>query len=288
MRSPAALAQRALLLEVAATPTPGNVDREHDLPDLRFDRFLAGASGARAGLDAIALGSPLGEGFEQAIEGMAAAAGTNTQFGALLVLAPMVRAAASGDDEGPAAGRSITPADVEAVVDGTTVDDAAAFYRAFEHVSVRVDEPPEAMDELDVRRGAEAVPDVRERGLTLADVLAPATEHDDVAREWTEGFERSFGAAERLLGGTGPLVDRAAAVHLDLLAERPDTLVETKHGEDVAADVAERAAALDPADEDAVRAFAAELCDRGINPGTTADILAGGLFLALLDRGGAP
>ncbi|GAB3682382.1 triphosphoribosyl-dephospho-CoA synthase [Salinarchaeum chitinilyticum] len=274
MDTSAALAERALLLEVAATPTPGNVDRERDLPDLHFDQFLAGASGARAGLDELALGSPLGEGLETAVGGMARAAGTNTQFGSLLLLAPLVRAAASDD--------ALTPATATDVVAATTVDDAAAFYRCFEYVDVRVDDPPADMEPLDVRRGADAVPAVRDRGVTLADVMASAADRDGIAAEWVGEFERTFDAADRLAEGNEPIGQRASRVHLELLAREPDTLVATKHDVATAEDVRERAAAIAPDDADAVRTFAEELIDRGINPGTTADLLAGGLFVALV------
>jgi len=273
MRSPAALAEQALLLEVAATPTPGNVDRARDLPDLRFEQLLAGASGARPGLEALAGGAPVGEGFETAVEGMADAAGTNTQFGALLLLAPLVRAAADGD---------LSDADVAGVVAGTTVEDAAGFYRAFDHVDVRVDDPPDDVEALDVRRGSDAVPVVRERDLTLRGVMAVAADRDGIAREWVGGFERTFAGADRLAETTGPLGDRASALHFELLAAEPDTLVETKHGEAVAEEVRARAAEIDPADASAAKRFADELVSRGINPGTTADVLAGAIFVALV------
>ena len=57
-------AQLALLLEVASTPKPGNVDRHHDHPDLLFEHFLAGAIGAGGGLRAAQAGSPIGPAFE--------------------------------------------------------------------------------------------------------------------------------------------------------------------------------------------------------------------------------
>jgi triphosphoribosyl-dephospho-CoA synthase len=68
--TPAENAQLALLLEVASTPKPGNVDRHRDYPDLRFEHFLAGAVGARAGLERAAEGAPLGEAFEESVAGM--------------------------------------------------------------------------------------------------------------------------------------------------------------------------------------------------------------------------
>ncbi|ELY84204.1 triphosphoribosyl-dephospho-CoA synthase [Natrinema gari] len=276
MRSTAENAQLALLLEVAATPKPGNVDRHRDLSDLRFAHFMAGAVGTREGLEMVADGAAVGPAFERAVEKMAAQQGGNTQFGALLLLVPLVRAACT-DLSRPVA---------ESVARGTTVDDAASFYRAFEHVDVAVGDPPDDMAALDVRRGADAVPAVEARGLTLFDVMDRSVPGDDVAREWVRGFDRSFAAAERLAAVDGPISNRTAAVFLSLLAERPDTLVATRHDEATAREVTDRAAALHDADAletepEAVDSFADDLVDRGINPGTTADVTAAGLFIAL-------
>lgn len=276
MRSPEANAELALLLEVAGTPKPGNVDRHRDLPDLQFDHFLAGAVGARDGLELAANGAAIGPAFERAVEGMSAQKGGNTQFGSLLLLVPLVRAARA----------EVSQPVAEAVVRDTTVSDAAAFYRAFEYVDVAVPDPPAAMAALDVRRGKDAIPALEERGLTLYDVLDRSVPGDDVAREWVRGFDRSFAAAERLAETDGPVSNRTAAVFLSLLAERPDTLVTTRHDGATARAVTDRAAGL--IEEDAletnpaaVESFADDLVARGINPGTTADITAAGLFIAL-------
>ncbi|QCS42696.1 triphosphoribosyl-dephospho-CoA synthase [Natrinema versiforme] len=276
MRSPAGNAELALLLEVASTPKPGNVDRHRDLADLRFEHFLAGAVGARDGLELAADGAAVGPAFERAVEEMATQEGGNTQFGSLLLLVPLVRAARE----------ELSQPVAEAVVRETTVGDAASFYRAFDHVDVGVDEPPEDMAALDVRRGADAIPALEERGLTLFDIMERSVPGDGVAREWVRGFDRSFAAAEELAEADGPIPDRTAAVFLSVLAERPDTLVATRHDEATAREVTDRAADLvaDDAletDREAVEAFAADLVDRGVNPGTTADITAAGLFIAL-------
>jgi triphosphoribosyl-dephospho-CoA synthase len=276
--TPSEHAELALLLEVAGAPKPGNVDRERDLAALRFEQFLAGAVGAREGLElAEDPGGPLGDAFETAVAGMADAAGTNTQFGCLLLLAPLVRTAATGD---------LTSERASEVAEDTTVADAAGFYRAFEHTDVAVGDPPEGATRLDVRRGANAVPVLRERGLTLSDVMELSADRDANAREWTSGFPRVFDAAERIEGGSGPVADRAADAFLTLLAQEPDTLVVTEHGDSVGEEVRERADALvgQPDDEqrtEAVREFAEELADSGVNPGTTADLTAAALFVAL-------
>ncbi len=278
-RSIAADAELALLLEVASTPKPGNVDRRREYPDLRFEQFLAGAVGTRPGFASAAAGEPVGRAIERAVAGMSEQGGGNTQFGAVLAIAPLVAAAGRSDT-------ALSPEGAETVIAETTVEDTVAFYRAFDHVDVAVGDPPEGMAALDVRRGSEAVPAVRERGLALAELLAESADADDIAREWTRGFPRSFRAAEEIAGREGPVTDRAAAVFLELLADRLDTLVITKHGRETAREVRRRARAVLDGTED-VDALAAELVDRGINPGTTADLVAAALFVAL-QRGTTP
>lgn len=263
-----------MLLEVSAAPKPGNVDRERDIVGLHFDQFLAGAVGARDGLRLAETGA-IGEAFETAVAGMADAAGTNTQFGTLLLLTPLVRAAAGGE---------LTRETASQVAEATTVDDAAAFYHAFEHADVAVDDPPPGIEDLDVRRGSDAVPDVRERGLTLYEVMEASAAHDANASEWVEGFPRVFRAADRIEADDGPLTDRAVTAFLSLLAEAPDTLVATQHGDAVASEIQERALDLQGAPDEEIRAFADELVERGVNPGTTADLTAAALFVAL-ERG---
>ena len=275
MRSPVENAQLALLLEVSGTPKPGNVDRVREYPELRFEHFLAGAVGACEGLAAIADDAvPLGTAFEQAIAGMSQQRGGNTQFGAILLLAPLLRAAGSG---------TLSADRASGVVEATTVDDAVGFYSAFDHVDVAVDDPPADMTTLDVRRGSDAAPALRERGMTLADVMAESVDRDGIAAEWVGGFTRTFEAADRLAAVDGPVTDRAARLYLELLASELDTFVVTQHDRETAESVRDRAATVLEGGGD-VDAFADDLVARGINPGTTADLVAGGLFVAL-ERG---
>jgi triphosphoribosyl-dephospho-CoA synthase len=200
--------------------------------------------------------------------------GGNTQFGALLLIVPLVRTAARGD---------LSRAGASEVVEATTVADAADFYRAFDHVDVAVDDPPPDMGDLDVRLGSDAVPAIESRGITLREVMERSADRDGIAREWTGGFERTFAAARGIEDREGPVPDRAADVFLELLAEEPDTFVATRHDEATAAEASERArAALDR--DVTPETLAEELVAAGINPGTTADLVAGGLYVAL-ERG---
>lgn len=270
-------AELALLLEVAATPTPGNVDRTRDLPELSFEQFLGGAAGARTGLTMAADDAPVGAAFERAIAGMADTAGTNTQFGALLLSVPLVKAATRGE---------LTGAGATGIVQSAGVEGAVGFYRAFDHVDVRVAAPPP--DIPDVQRGSDAVPTIRDRELSLVDVLAPAVDRDGVAAELLNEFEWTFRAADHLRSISHlPLLEQGVRTHLWLLAQRPDTLVVLAHDMTTAREVQQRAATVCPASPDdsfdweRAEAFAEDLVTNGINPGTTADLLAGALFIGL-------
>ena len=272
---PADHAELALLLEVAGTPKPGNVDRAHDFPDLRFEHFLAGAVGSRPGLDAAAdPGGPgVGTAFERAVARMSQQSGGNTQFGCLLLLCPLVRTAATG---------ALTRERVEHVVEATTAEDARAFFTAFEHVDVAVGDPPEDLGALDARRGTAAGDAAVARGLTLLDVLLLSVPGDGNAAELVRGCPRAFRAADRIVVDDGPALDRVARAFLRLLGDRADTLVRTEHGEAVAREVRDRAAAC--ADLEDAGALATDLRERGVNPGTTADLTAAATFVAL-ERG---
>lgn len=272
--TPAENAQIALLLEVAGTPKPGNVDRDRDFSDLRFEHFLAGSVGAGAGLRMAEQRAPIGEAFEEAVAGMSQQRGDNTQFGALLLLVPLVRASADGE---------LSSESVHEVVENTTVADAAGFYRAFDHVDVFVDDPPEDAEPLDVRHGSDAVPALEDRELTLYEVMEMSAPEDGVASEWVSGFERAFWGGRRIAELDGPVSDRAARVFLELLADNPDTLVAKQHGQEVAEEVSERARELldASASESEIAAWGDDLVEQGINPGTTADVTAASLFVAL-------
>ncbi len=270
-RSTAQNAQLALLLEVSGTPKPGNVDREREYDDLRFEHFLAGAVGALDGFELAATGEPIGQAFERAIAGMSNQQGGNTQFGAILLITPLVAAAARGN---------LSREGAEAVVAETTVEDTVSFYRAFDYVDVAVDDPPEGMGPLDVRRGSTAESAIRERGVTLAELMQESADVDGIAAEWSNGFPRTFEAAHGLERSSGPVTNRASALFLALLATEVDTFVETQHDDETALEVRDRAKAVLDGEENPYE-LAAEFVERDINPGTTADIVAGALFIAL-------
>lgn len=262
MLTPAEDAQTALLLE-AGTQKPGNVGPTRDFDDTTFHQFLAGAVGARRGFDTAQEGGSVGDAFLRAVRGSSAHTGGNTQFGALLLLVPLVAASANSGVE-----------DAPMVVEETTPEDAARFYEAFDHVDVYVGETDDGYD-YDVR-DPEARERVVEDGVTLYDVMLDSAPRDGVAREWTTGFKRTFEAArglrEREYADTR---DAVRSVYLHLLREEPDSLVAKKYGDEKAREVRRMARELPP------EKLNERLTEEGVNPGTTADIVAGAVYVAL-------
>lgn len=257
------LAQMAMMLEVSASPKPGNVDRGHDYPDTHLEHFLASTIFARPALER-AERREVGPGalIEEAVVDTNCHAGGNTHFGAFILLMPLI---AGGGAEGAAE-----------IVRETTVEDAVAFYRAFGATQVRV----LAKDEIDVNDPSAAAM-LRERGMTLYDVMAHSAGRDMVAREWTNGFAICRETKDLLFfRGTGKAA--IVAAFLDLLCTYPDTFVAKKFGPDTAERTMLRAREA-RAGKVSLEAFDEECLAAGVNPGSLADIMIAGIFLALLE-----
>jgi len=258
---PAERAQLAMMLEVTAFPKPGNVDRCHDYPDTVLEHFLASIIFARHSLEmATAPGARVGDVIYDAVERTGIHKGGNTHFGTFILLVPLVM---GGDI--PGAGR---------VVRATTVEDAVTFYKAFGRTQVRV----LSSDPLDIHDPS-APERIRTQGLTLYGIMEHSRENDMVAREWTNGFARTRRGAD-LLKSHGCGRESIVRTFIDLLAEEPDTFVVKKHGVTVADTVVKKAREVREGARDLAE-FDRECIGKGINPGSTADIIIASLYVAL-------
>jgi triphosphoribosyl-dephospho-CoA synthase len=269
----AGAAQLACVLEVSAEK-PGNITPSHDFADTSFEDML------RSG---IALGPELGRAGERGVGETVLAgvrvsrgvAGANTNLGIALLLAPLARAALSGDRLRESLGE---------VLRGLTDDDARAAYAAIRLAGAGgLDEPVEH----DVRD---------EPRVTLREAMESAAGRDTIASEYVTDhavtFELGLPALAGALGdGLAPR-DAVVDLALGLLAAVPDTLIARKRGPDAAGRVSEGARAVLAAGgvraaegRAALAAFDASLRRDGhaLNPGTTADLVTAVLFVALLE-----
>jgi len=253
-------AQLAMLLEISVNTKPGNIDRFHDYEDTRFQHFLASAVLAREVFEKVPE-LTIGEAMFEAVRKTNGYSGGNTHFGAFILLLPLIK------------GHGITGACD--VVKQTTVEDAVLFYKAFGETRVRVNKG----DGMDVNDPA-SIEMLREKHMTMLDVMAYSSGHDMVAAEWMNGFSLTRKAADLLKQKDG--VDNIQQMFLTLMTEYPDTFIAKKFGTSTSYSVMKRAQQV-LSGEVSIEKFDEECIHGGINPGSLADICIAGIFTALLE-----
>jgi len=261
--------QLACVLEVSARK-PGNITPAHDFSDTTYADMVRSA---------LALGPVLarprvlrrrvGELIADGVQATARVAGANTNLGIVLLFAPLAKAAAERGASEP------LRSSVERILTRLDVDDAAAAFAAIASAQPGgLGEAPEH----DVRAPAR---------VPLREAMAAAAHRDSIASEYATGYAIVFGTGLPLLDdalrNNSSTLDAVVAVHVGLLAAHPDTLIARKAGDAAARAVSEgarevRAGARSLADFDRSLRGA----DNRLNPGTTADLVAGTLLAALL------
>jgi triphosphoribosyl-dephospho-CoA synthase len=271
--SVAGAAQLACVLEVSAEK-PGNITPGHDFHDTSYEDMLRSA---------IAVGPELGRAGERGVGETVLAvvrasrrvAPANTNLGIALLLAPLAKAAL---DPGPLRSR------LGATLRALDLADARAAYAAIRLAGAGgLDEPVEH----DVRS---------EPTIGLREAMASAAGRDSIASEYVTEYALTFETGVPALGaalgdGLGAR-DAIVELHLRLLDAVPDTLIARKRGAAAAARVSARARDVlaaggvrTAAGRTALRDFDAALREPGnaLNPGTTADLVAATVFVAVLE-----
>lgn len=253
----ASAAQLACLLEVSA-PKPGNVSPGRHFPDARYEDFLASAAAIGP---AFAADLPLGAMIHAAVRATTQWARSNTNLGLVLLLAPLARAAKSN--------RSL-----HTVLASTTVEDAREVYAA-----IRLARPGGL--------GTASEEDVAaEPHVSLTEAMRLAADRDSIAAEYVTDYRITFeiGAPAIVSARAEGLEWEEATVRtfLALLAEIPDTHIRRQHGASVAGRVSRDARRALSAGPEGRALFDLQLRADGLNPGTTADLTAAALYVALL------
>ncbi len=202
------------------------------------------------------------------------AVGTNTNLGTLLLIAPLaaVPSDTSLEDGISNVLAALTPADTRAVYEAIRIASAGGLGCA-EEADVSADPPPL---------------------LTLIDAMRMASGRDLVAKQYTNNFHDIFARIARFIefGLTLNSTLEAAIIlaYLNQLAASPDSLIQRKLGPEIAQEASRRAAEVlskgsvrDEAFQNSMADFDRWLRADGHrrNPGTTADLVAAGLFVLL-------
>jgi triphosphoribosyl-dephospho-CoA synthase len=279
------IATLACLLEVSA-PKPGNVHRGADFEDMTFGDFLVSAVAVGDVFDRSGLS--FGEMVLRAVEETNAAVGTNTNLGIVLLLSPLVAAAKSGDG-------SLTVQQVAGCLESLTPEDGQAVFEAIKKAKPGGTGEAAAMD-----LGATSGP------VDLLAAMELSKNRDAIARQYVTGLDDVFGRGQRWLAtGRSVFSDLNSAIvlaYVGWMAEEPDTLIARKCGGPVAEQARTQAAKAIDAIPAEVIAGQAKLTDEQAelfwqrvadfdfwlrsdghrrNPGTTADLVAATLFVAI-------
>lgn len=251
---------------------PGNVSFASPGHGMTAEHFVQSAKAIVEPL--VRDGATVGERILDSVTATRAAVRCNTNLGIILLLAPLVQAALSRMPVTDLRSR------LEPILRGLSVDDAE---RAF--AAIRLAAPGGL--------GDSAQHDVRGPASTdLGTAMRQASVRDRIARQYATGYEDIFAfgvplaelALHRHAGEDWAAVD----VFLGLLGQWPDTHIVRKHGPDVANAVCLEArrirtkfvATSPEAAMPLLLEFDASLKDRGINPGTSADLTVA-VFLAV-------
>jgi len=252
---------------------PGNVHIHaggHGMEVAQFEASAAAAAPHIAAQD-----EKVGTRILRAVEDSFAVAGCNTNLGIVLLCAPL--AAAAQRENGPNLRERL-----HGVLTALDADDTAAVYAA-----IRLANPGGlgSVDEQDVA----APPSV---GLIQA--MAMAAERDRIAAayvtDYTEIFDFGLPVLANAMEATDDERHAITTLHMAFLAFFPDSHIARKYGMETAEAVRTQAHALAPLWQPAARPdtaqnlldFDADLKRRGINPGTTADLVVATLFAASL------
>ncbi len=243
--------------------------------------------GARACAPAICRRGPaLGERILGAVTATRTAVDCNTNLGVVLLCAPLIEAVF---DEDAADLQSA----VTAVLERTTVADAALAYRA-----IRMAQPG-GMGRVGVGDLAD------EPAISLREAMALARERDLIAAQYADGYRLLFDEIVPCLlefqAKWGYTDWSVVGVYLTLLGGHQDSSVARKYGVREARKISAEAASLSESFAVADKPeqlkprlleFDRRLKESGINPGTTADLVIAGLFIAglraLHQAGGKP
>ncbi|MEC7921854.1 MAG: triphosphoribosyl-dephospho-CoA synthase [Planctomycetota bacterium] len=263
------LAMMACLLEARA-PKAGNVSPAKGFEGTTLRHFIEAASAIAGPLDRAAE-RPLGDTILEAVTESRKVTEQNVNLGIILLLGPQASAPARGDQRDG----------VREVLDKLDEEDCRKVYEAIRTAA------PGGLGSVETADVNEPPPG------DLIAAMELAAERDLVARQYVNGFEQVFCEGLDWLREAceaGLELDSAIVrLHLQFMASYPDSLIARKCGPETARKAAAGAARVLEGGwpEAGTEALFTEL-DSWLredgnrrNPGTSADLVAGCLFLAL-------
>ncbi|MHA1273946.1 MAG: triphosphoribosyl-dephospho-CoA synthase [Promethearchaeota archaeon] len=298
-------ASLASFLELAGWPKPGNVHRTKNFKNTRYEHFLAGIVAIQPNFKefcnrtykySINIGEDfsfvrLGYFFREAAKEMLKwQKGGNVLLGHILILAPLVAAAAICLKSKKIKYNNYI-LNIKKIINDSTVKDAQELYQAIKIVN------PGGLgkvDKYDINDENSAII-LKRDGITLKKIFELSKNIDLISSEYSTDFNIILNEGLpyyfEIFNQTNDINIATVNTYLKVLSEHPDTLVIRKSGIEAAIMISNRAKEIITMGgimtEKGLK-LTQELDDflhekKGkMNPGTTADIVAGIIFCALL------
>lgn len=302
-------AQLAAVLE-ASSLKPGNVNPLHNFENTRYEHFLAGGLSIGNAIENSVISGyenkiNIGECIFQGISDVKNShTGGNTHLGILMLFVPIASACGmciSGNDLNF---RNLQK-NVMTILSSSNVDDAVNLCNAIRHADAGgLGTVDDAIADFDLNN-ENLRDDLIKNNLNFYNLLKLSAPRDRIAEELTTGMNITFEHARMLReiyqknfatqkfipeyslysdDKSNNIFNSIIQTYLAILTRFPDTLIARKCGLEKAEEVSEMASKV-LENEISIEKFDKYLREKGnkLNPGTTADIVAGSLFIALLN-----
>ena len=295
----------ASLLELSGWPKPGNIHRTKDFKETRFEHFLAGISAIQPNFRDLCESTykiyknetnnsrfvKLGEFFEEASMNMMRwQKGGNVLLGHILILAPLAAAASICLST-----KNINFSDFKSncikVIDNASVDDTIRLYNA-----IRISNPGGLgrIDNYDIYDD-KSIKRIQKDEINLKKIFELSKDYDSISLEYSTGFNiilnEGFNYYREIYKKYNDINIATVNTYFKILSIYPDTLIIRKSGVEAAQMVSNKANEIleigGISTEKGIK-LSHDLDDflqeknGKLNPGTTADIIAGIIFCSLI------
>ncbi len=295
--------QFAVFLDII-TPKPGNVNRYHDHPDTRLIHFGASITRLAPPLYYAAIAGyeqqvHLGELIKTAVQRTMGPHNKNTLLGTILLLIPLAVAAGSCLRTKLNSQHQLHIM-LKELLNNTTVEDAIEVIRALQIANPggAIPQSPEWKAEQQALnfQSPRTLQLIQKEGYTLLTLQKLAAKYDDVAKEYATNFSYIFDELYpqfiQALNHYSIIENAVLATFMWALSQRPDTFILRKVGLETANMIKLQAQEYyqrllrtpNRQWQTLLKPFDDHLRSQGstLNPGTTADLLSGAIFVALL------
>ncbi len=301
-------ASLACILEVCSYPKPGNISPVADFRDTRFEHFLASSiaigpviekaakKGILVGLNKISLEELLvGKYIHDCIvESKKWHRGGNTNLGIVTLLVPLVCGAAISKVKNNIIDIATLRQNVGKVMMSTTVKDAIYYYKAIKHIGFAGLGKVKNIGSFNVLSST-AEKQLRDENVSLYQVMKKCSTWDNICKEWQTNmhitFQIGYPTLIKIYSKTKDLNISIVQCYLHILANYADTLIVRKNNYQIAKKISQKAKTalklggmLSDKGKKIVKNLNNELRteDNRLNPGTTADITASSIMIAIL------